>query len=121
MDNHQKLLEELEEFKKEKDRVKEIVGKIGGKDNIQNKRVNMLLIGMIGMLLFTGGVLRKIPLNVTMYCAMMLGIIKIIWLIYEMIRANHFQYWILSTIEIRINEMSVRVRKIEKSLEELKD
>ena len=35
MDTQEKLLEELEEFKKEKDRVKEIVGKIGGKDNIQ--------------------------------------------------------------------------------------
>jgi len=121
MDNHQKLLEELEEFKKEKDRVKQIVGKLGGKDNIQTKRVNMLLIGMIGILLFTGGVLRKIPINVTMYCAMMLGIVKIIWLLYEMSRANHFQYWILSTIEIRINEMSTKIKKIEKSLEELKD
>ncbi|MFA6878025.1 MAG: hypothetical protein WCQ76_03865 [Fusobacterium sp.] len=121
MDNQEKLLEELEEFKKEKDRVKEIVGKIGGKDNIQNKRVNMLLIGMIAALLFSGGVLRKIPLNITMYCAMMLGIVKIIWLLYEMSRANHFQYWILSTIEIRINEISGRIKRIEKSIEELKN
>jgi hypothetical protein len=121
MDNQEKLLEELEKFKKEKDRVKEIVGKIGGKDNIQNKRVNMLLIGMIAALLFAGGVLRKIPLNVTMYCAMMLGIVKIIWLLYEMSRANHFQYWILSTIEIRINEISGRIKRIEKSIEELKN
>lgn len=116
MENHEKLLEELEEFKKEKDRVKQIVGKIGGKDNLQTKRVNMLLIGMIVALLFAGGVLRKIPLIVAMYCAVLIGIIKIIWILYDMMKTSHFQYWILSTIEIKINEMTERVKKIEKEL-----
>lgn len=120
MENHEKLLEELEEFKKEKDRVKQIVGKIGGKDNLQTKRVNMLLIGMIVALLFAGGVLRKIPIIVAMYCAVLIGIIKIIWILYDMMRTSHFQYWILSTIEIKINEMNVRVKRIEKELKELK-
>lgn len=120
MENHEKLLEELEEFKKEKDRVKQIVGKIGGKDNLQTKRVNMLLIGMIVALLFAGGVLRKIPIIVAMYCAVLIGIIKIIWILYDMMRTSHFQYWILSTIEIKINEMNIRVKRIEKELKELK-
>lgn len=77
------LLEELKEFEKEKDRIRQIVGKIGGKNNTQVKRVNSLLIGMIIALLFMGGVLRKMSLELTMYLAILLGITKIIWMLYE--------------------------------------
>lgn len=112
------LLEELKEFEKEKDRIRQIVGKIGGKDNVQVKRVNSLLIGMIIALLFMGGVLRKMSLELTMYLAILLGIIKIIWMLYETKKSSHFQFWILNSIEVRINEMANKINKIEKKLSE---
>ena len=108
------LLEELKEFEKEKDRIRQIVGKIGGKNNTQVKRVNSLLIGMIIALLFMGGVLRKMSLELTMYLAILLGITKIIWMLYETKKSNHFQFWILNSIEVRINEMANKINKIEK-------
>lgn len=110
------LLEELKEFEKEKDRIRQIVGKIGGKNNTQVKRVNSLLIGMIIALLFMGGVLRKMSLELTMYLAILLGIIKIIWMLYETKKSNHFQFWILNSIEVRINEMASKINKIEKKI-----
>ena len=113
------LLEELKEFEKEKDRIRQIVGKIGGKNNTQVKRVNSLLIGMIIALLFMGGVLRKMSLELTMYLAILLGITKIIWMLYETKKSNHFQFWILNSIEVRINEMSNKINKIEKKINEL--
>ena len=113
------LLEELKEFEKEKDRIRQIVGKIGGKNNTQVKRVNSLLIGMIIALLFMGGVLRKMSLELTMYLAILLGITKIIWMLYETKKSNHFQFWILNSIEVRINEMAKQINKIVKKLNEL--
>lgn len=113
------LLEELKEFEKEKDRIRQIVGKIGGKNNTQVKRVNSLLIGMIIALLFMGGVLRKMSLELTMYLAILLGITKIIWMLYETKKSNHFQFWILNSIEVRINEMVNKINKIEKKINEL--
>lgn len=112
------LLEELKEFEKEKDRIRHIVGKIGGKNNTQVKRVNTLLIGMIIALLFMGGVLGKMSLELTMYLAILLGIIKIIWMLYETKKSNHFQFWILNSIEVRINEMADKINKIERKLRE---
>ena len=112
------LLEELREFEKEKDRIRQIVGKIGGKNNTQVKRVNSLLIGMIIALLFMGGVLRKMSLELTMYLAILLGIIKIIWMLYETKKSNHFQFWILNSIEVRINEMADKINRIERKLRE---
>ena len=113
------LLEELKELEKEKDRIRQIVGKIGGKNNTQVKRVNSLLIGMIIALLFMGGVLRKMSLELTMYLAILLGITKIIWMLYETKKSNHFQFWILNSIEVRINEMANKINKIEKKINEL--
>ena len=113
------LLEELKEFEKEKDRIRQIVGKIGGKNNTQVKRVNSLLIGMIIALLLMGGVLRKMSLVLTMYLAILLGITKIIWMLYETKKSNHFQFWILNSIEVRINEMANKINKIEKKINEL--
>lgn len=113
------LLEELKEFEKEKDRIRQIVGKIGGKNNTQVKRVNALLIGMIIALLFMGGVLGKMSLELTMYLAILLGIIKIIWMLYETKKSSHFQFWILNSVEVRINEMAGKLTKIEKRLHEL--
>ena len=105
------LLEELKEFEKEKDRIRQIVGKIGGKNNTQVKRVNALLIGMIIALLFMGGVLGKMSLELTMYLAILLGIIKIIWMLYETKKSSHFQFWILNSVEVRINEMAGKLTK----------
>lgn len=116
--NQENLLQELEAFQKEKEKIQKIVGKIGGKNDVHNKRVNILLISMIVVLLFMGGVLRKISLEVSIYFAILFGILKIIWLIYEMKKTNHFQYWILNSIEVRVNEMNVKLRNIEKKLKE---
>ncbi|MEA3266904.1 MAG: hypothetical protein U9P42_08175 [Candidatus Fermentibacteria bacterium] len=36
-------------------------------------------------------------------------------------KVEHFQFWVLNTIEFQINSTAVRIRKIEKMMEELKE
>ena len=115
------LLEEIREFEKEKDRIRQLVGNIGGKNNAQVKKVNAVLVGMIIVLLFVGGVLRKMSLELTMYLAILLGIIKIIWMLYETKKSTHFQFWILNSIEVKVNEINKKIIRIEKIIKELQN
>ncbi|WP_410054672.1 hypothetical protein [Fusobacterium sp.] len=110
------LKEELDEFKKEKERIRSIVGQIGGANNSQHKIINFLFVVLIIVLLILGVVLQKITLFLTLEVAVLLGIFKLIWMFYEAQRASHFQFWILNSLEYRINEVDRRVKKIEKLL-----
>ncbi|MGL4534245.1 MAG: hypothetical protein ACRC0V_08295 [Fusobacteriaceae bacterium] len=116
MKGQEQLWEEIEEFKREKQQIKEMVGEIGGAESHQNKLVNILLLAIIVMVLITGLALKKIDIIVTLEVAILLGIFKIIWTLYENKRVDHFQFWILNSLEFRINEIHKKVKNIEKEL-----
>ena len=105
---------ELEHFEQEKERVRAIVGKIGGVPKFRTKLINFLFIAVIivaGIIsIFSGEKLRLLMIELT---TVMLSV-KIIYMIHYQMRVNHFKFWILSAIEWRINEMMVRIKKIEK-------
>ncbi|MGL5123438.1 MAG: hypothetical protein ACRC6K_04690 [Fusobacteriaceae bacterium] len=117
MKDEEILREEIEEFKREKERIKDIVGEIGGtSQNKQHRIVNALLMIIIAIILIAGVALKKIDLVVTLEVAILIGIFKIIWILYEFQRINHFQFWILNSLEFRINEIHKKVKKIEKDI-----
>lgn len=121
MDKDEHLRQELDEFKKEKERIRNIVGEIGGKNNKQHKVVSLIFVILIGVLLILGVVLQKITLFLTLEIVVVLGVFKLIWMFYESQRASHFQFWILNSLEFRLNEMDRKVRRIEKMLKEKKE
>jgi len=116
----EQLREELQEFQKEKERIRNIVGQIGGSSSKQNKIVNSLLIAIIVALLVLGGIFNRITPTLAVQVAILFGVIKLIWMFYESQRASHFQFWILNSLEFRINEIYKKVKKMEKELENLK-
>ena len=120
MRGEEQLREELHEFQKEKERIRTIVGQVGGAGNTQHKVVNLLLILIIAALLVMGGVFNKVTPTIALQVAILLGIFQLIWMFYESQRASHFQFWILNSLEFRINEIHKRVKKIEKELEKNK-
>lgn len=120
MRGEEQLREELEEFQKEKERIRNIVGEIGGANNKQNKIINTLLIIIIAALLIFGGVFNRITSTLAVQVAILFSVIKLIWMFYESQKAGHFQFWILNSLEFRINEIYKKVKKMEKELENLK-
>lgn len=120
MDRDEHLRQELDEFKKEKERIRNIVGEIGGKNDKQHKIVSMIFVLLIGILLILGVVLQKITLFLTLEIVVLLGVFKLIWMFYESQRASHFQFWILNSLEFRLNEIDRRVKRIENMLKEEK-
>lgn len=118
MERDEHLRQELDDFKREKERIRNIVGEIGGKNNKQHKLVSLIFLILIGILLMLGVVLQKITLFLTLEIVVLLGVFKIIWMFYESQRASHFQFWILNSLEFKLNEIDKRVRRIEKMLKE---
>lgn len=120
MEHEEQLRAELNEFQKEKEKIRGIVGEIGGTNNAQHKIVNLIFAILIVVLLVLGIVLQKITLFLTLEIVVLLGIFKLIWMFYEMQRSTHFQFWILNSLEFRINDVDKRMKRIEKLLKEEK-
>jgi len=108
------LKQALENFEKEKERVRAIIGKIGGVPQFRTKLINVLFIVIIivagTISIFSGDRLRLLMVELT---TVMLSV-KIIYMIHIQMRVNHFKFWILSAIEWRINEMMVQLKQFNK-------
>jgi hypothetical protein len=119
------LKEELEHYWEEKEKVRQIVGQIGGKQKSgQNRILNAVFLIVVG-LLFLFDLTRHIfsiqitgfPAILSIEIAILLVSLKIIWMIHTQSKVEHFQFWILNSIEFQMNNMAGRVRKIEKMME----
>jgi hypothetical protein len=108
------LKEELEKFQQEKERVRAIVGKIGGVPAAQTKIINIIFTVSIAAFLFVsvvgGEKIRPLMMELTIVALS----IKIVFLIHLQSKVNHFQLWVMSAIEWRMNEMMKIVRTLAK-------
>ena len=108
------LKQELEHFQQEKERVRAIIGKIGGVPKFQTKLINtifviVILTSVVGSLI-GGEHLRLLMIEL----ATVTLSAKIIYMIHLQMRVNHFQFWILSSLEWRINEGMRYIKQLKK-------
>ena len=104
----------LEHFEQEKERVRAIIGKIGGVPRFRTKLINAIFITAIliaAVISVIGG--DKWRLLMVELTTVLLSV-KIIYMIHIQMRVNHFKFWILSAIEWRINEMMAEIRHLKK-------
>ena len=111
-DDLKDLKEELEHFQQEKERVRAIIGKVGGVPKFRTKLINGIFIVTIAasvvVSVFSGQELRLLMIEVATIALSL----KIIYLIHCQMRVNHFEFWILSSIEWRLTEMMKSIRKM---------
>ncbi len=120
-----KLQEELEEFQREREAIRSIIGSIGGKiSGKKDKHINIAFTILIAVL-FTIDIMRHflkidipLPTLFSIEIGLLLVSVKIIWMIHKQMKVEHFQFWILNSIEYRINEISKKLIKIEEGLKE---
>jgi len=108
------LKQELEHFQQEKERVRAIIGKVGGVPKFRTKLVNVLFILIIAVSVagsIIGG--EKTRLLMIELATVTLSI-KIIYMIHLQMRVNHFQFWILSSLEWRLNEGMRHIKQLKK-------
>jgi len=114
-ERERELLAEIAEFNKERDRIRHMIGAIGGakyskRDMIINFGFLFLIVAMFAVEIAT----QWLPTYFSIEISLLLVSIKIVWMIHAQQKYNHFVFWILNSIEFRINEDSQRLRRIEK-------
>ena len=117
------LLEELEQFRKEKERIRMLVGQIGGKhsqkkDNLINVVfiIAMVALFFLDLMRHLFHINMPLPQMFSIELAVLLVSIKIIWMIHRGTKVEHFQFWVLNSIEFRLNDVAKRLREIDKKL-----
>ena len=109
------LKAELENFKSEKERVRKIIGEVGGVPRFRTRFTNIIFIILVAVpviiSIFSGEKWRLLMIE----AATVTLSIKIIYMMHIQTKVNHFKFWILSSLEWRLNEMMKVVREIEKA------
>jgi hypothetical protein len=121
MDEAEILRQELDHYRTEKDRIRKVIGQIGGATSKRQDRViNILfLVVVLGLFIFdiirelTGFGVPTIPRFLSMELALLLVSLKIIWMIHRQSKVDHFQFWVLNSIEFQINMISKRLKELE--------
>ena len=108
------LKQELEHFQQEKERVRVIIGKIGGMPKSRAKLINTLFVVVIVISVVVSFFAEEKWQLPMIELAMIALSIKIIYLIHSQMRINHFQFWILSSLEWRLNELMKRIKDLKK-------
>ena len=120
-EKEKKLQEEIEEYNKERDRIKFVIGKIGGKRYSKFDTIlNIVFLVIIAVLFVLEVTLHLVPAFLSLEIGILLVSIKIIIMIHSQQKTNHFQFWVLNSIEYRMNEMYKRIKIIEKEVQILR-
>ncbi|WP_319372036.1 hypothetical protein [uncultured Ilyobacter sp.] len=116
------LQEEMEHYKLEQEKVKQIVGSIGSSHQSRaHKILNGVFLTIVVVSFFMGGILHYIPVTLSLELGVLLVSLKIAWMIHEQQKVNHFQFWILNSLEIRLNSLQTGSRKIHKEIALLRE
>jgi hypothetical protein len=121
MDEAEILRQELEHYRTEKDRIRRVIGQIGGATSKrQDRAINIIfLVVVVGLFIFdilrefVGLGLHEFPRFLSFELALLLVSLKIIWMIHRQSKVDHFQFWVLNSIEFQINMMSKRLKELE--------
>ncbi len=109
--------EEIERFIEEREKIRRIVGRIGGKSTKRENTINIIFIILviISFILapFFEGTYRWVFIDI----AILLVSLKLSFLIYNEIKINHFQFWILSSIEWKLNELTKEIKELRDKIE----
>ena len=112
-EDYKELKSQLEEYRQEKEKVRKVIGQIGSrKGSKYHKVVNQIFLLIVLLVFIMGAIFH----NISYYLALQLGIlfscIKTIWMIHEQQKINHFQFWILSSLELKVNKIEKKLSKI---------
>ena len=114
-ETREELLDEIREFEREREQLKDVLGKIGGRNfSKKDNWINMSFFILILALFLLEMTTEYLPRLISLQLGVLLVSVKIVFMIHSQQRVHHFQFWILNSIEYRMNDISKRMRKIER-------
>lgn len=116
-EKREEIMREIEEYNRERDQIRAMLGKIGGRSYSRTDMIiNIAFLTIILVLFILEITTHFMPTYISLEVSVLLVSIKIVWMIHSQHRFNHFQFWILNSLEFRVNNMHKSIRKIEKEL-----
>lgn len=121
METDESINDEIAEFHKERARIRQLMGQIGGvqyskADTVINIFFIVMVLGFFGMeLLF-----HPIPTTVSIEIGVFLISIKMLWMIHANQKFNHFVFWVLNTVEYRLNANAKALEELTASVDALR-
>ena len=112
---------EMEEFLAEKERIRQIVGQIGGKPNLVNRLTNIFIFVFIIATLISAPFLPESFELPAVEVGLALISIKIFFMLQNEAKVTHFQFWMLSSLEWRMNTISKRLAQIDENIQKISD
>lgn len=117
------LRAELNDYRKEKEQIRQVIGAIGGiQSNRRDKLFNFIIICVL-MAILVLDIMRHffhIPVPISSMFSLEIGVflisLKIVLMIHKQTKVEHFQFWILNSIEFRINSLAKKLKSIEQKL-----
>lgn len=106
----EELKKELEDFYEKKQKLRKLVEKQAKKEMLFNITFLVIVLGFF----ILGAILKHIDATLSLEIAILLVSVKMVWMIYEQQKANHFFFWILSTLEHEVNQLHVTIHTLKK-------
>ncbi|MDF1567312.1 MAG: hypothetical protein P1P77_04780 [Spirochaetaceae bacterium] len=117
-ESREDLLQEIEEFEREREQLKEVLGRIGGRTfSKRDNWINIAFLLIILILFILELTTHFLPRLISLELGVLLVSIKIVFMIHSQQKVNHFEFWILNSIEYRMNETSKMVRRMARKIE----
>lgn len=116
----EEILKEIQEYNRERDEIKNMLGKVGGRSYSKfDAVINGLFLSLISLFFILEITTHWLPSFISLEVSVLLVSIKIVWMIHSQHKFNHFQFWILNSIEYRMNQITGKINKIEKDISSL--
>ncbi|MGD1821806.1 MAG: hypothetical protein ACPKM0_03460 [Pleomorphochaeta sp.] len=113
------MLKEIEEYNQEKEKIRDMLGKLGGKNFSKvDSIVNIIFLAIILTLFILEMTTHFLPPFISLEISVLLVSIKIVVMMHHQYKTSHFQFWILNTIEFKINSIHSELRDLEKKVNE---
>jgi hypothetical protein len=115
VDMEAQLQEEVQDYLKEKERVRRVLGSVGGNPGRKEKMMNILFLVLVATVFIVGLFIqdpRILPLEV----AILLVSLKLAMILTQNAKMSHFQFWMLSTIEWRLTKLTQDMAQLKKDV-----
>ncbi|MHC4636135.1 MAG: hypothetical protein ACYTBP_01785 [Planctomycetota bacterium] len=106
------LKEEIEHYEKEKEQLRKVIGRVGGAPKFNTKLINTIFVSAIILSVIVavlGDQRWRFAMSELAIIALSL---KILYMMHCMMRVNHFKFWMLSSIEWRLNEIIKKINQL---------
>jgi len=101
------LLEEIEEYNQERDQIRKMLSRVGRTGySRRDAIVNSIFLVIVVVLFLLSFAFHLVPTVVSLEIGVLLVSIKIVWMIYAQHKFNHFLFWILHSLEYRVNDIA---------------